>query len=130
MSSTTRLQAGWQPDGGTWANLLQEGDICVHLPQLFQRPTSGCDVPAHDPNQLNSPDNTPGCGDKRLGRVDPGQGWLCPMPDARCPMIVVQDGTTHHCEGIPFGLWQSLGVRFYLRSAGPLRWSTALVHCD
>ena len=84
MSSTTRLQAGWQPDGGTWANLLQEGDICVHLPQIFQRPTSVCDVPTHDPNQLNSPDNTPGCGDKRLDRVDPGQGWL--GPDARWPM--------------------------------------------
>ena len=55
----------------------------------------------------------------------------CPMPDARCPMIVVQDGTTHHCEGIQFGLWQSLGVRFNLRSAGPLRWSTAIdVVCD
>ena len=66
-----------------------------------------------------------------LGPMGPMPDARCPMPDARCPMIVVQDGTTHHCEGIPFGLWQSLGVRFYLRSAAPLRWSTAIeVVCD
>ena len=55
MSATARLHALWQAGCSAGTDLLEEGDIDVHLQELCQRPAPPGYVPAHDSYQRRSP---------------------------------------------------------------------------